>query len=73
MIGMNRYRYIRASGPSGFVCILREGSWFDSGCSNEEYMVNFSGRYRELHEVTVRTDTSEHSMGDLKKYGYIKD
>ena len=70
---MNRHRYIRASGPSGFVCILREGIWFDSGCSNEEYMVNFSGRYRELHEVTVGTDTSEHFMGDLKKYGYIKD
>ena len=72
MIGMNRHRYIRASGPSGFVRILREGSWFDSGCSNEEYMVNFSGRYRELHEVPVGTDTSEHFMGDLKKYGYIK-
>ena len=47
---MNRYRYIRASGPSGFVCILREGSWFDSECTDEEYMVNFSGRYRELIE-----------------------
>jgi hypothetical protein len=34
-------------------------------------MVNFSGRYRELHGVTVRTDTPEHFMDDLKKYGYI--
>ena len=33
---------------------------------------NFSGRYRELHGVTVRTDTPEHFMDDLKKYGYIK-
>lgn len=31
-----------------------------------------SGRYRELHGVTVRTDTPEHFMDDLKKYGYIK-
>ncbi len=43
-----------------------------SGCTDGEYMVNFSGRYRELHGVTVRTDTPEHFMDDLKKYGYIK-
>ena len=63
---------IAASGPSEFVRILREGSWFDSGCTDEEYIVNFSGRYRELHGVTVRTDTPEQFMDDLKKYGYIK-
>ena len=44
---------------------------FDSGCTDEEYSVNFAGRYRELHGVTVRTDTPEHFMDDLKKYGYI--
>ena len=60
------------SGPSEFVRILREGSWFDSGCTDEEYIVNFSGRYRELHGVTVRTDTPEQFMDDLKKYGYIR-
>ena len=63
---------IAASGPSEFVRVLREGSWFDSGCTDKEYMMNFSGRYRELHGVTVRTDTPEHFMDDLKKYGYIK-
>ena len=63
---------IAASAPSEFVRVLREGSWFDSGCTDGEYMVNFSGRYRELHGVTVRTDTPEHFMDDLKKYGYIK-
>ena len=57
---------IAASGPSEFVRVLREGSWFDSGCTDGEYMVNFSGRYRELHGVTVRTDTPEHFMDDLK-------
>lgn len=76
---MNKHMYIladggriAASGPSEFVRLLREGSWFDSECTDEEYMVNFSGRYRELHGVTVRTDTPEHFMDDLKKYGYIK-
>ena len=58
---------IAASGPSEFVRLLREGSWFDSGCTDKEYMMNFSGRYRELHGVTVRTDTPEHFMDDLKK------
>ena len=52
---------IAASDPSEFVRVLREGSWFDSGCTDGEYMVNFSGR----------TDTPEHFMDDLKKYGYI--
>lgn len=70
---MNKHMYIladggriAASGPSEFVRLLREGSWFDSECTDEEYMVNFSGRYRELHGVTVRTDTPEHFMDDLK-------
>ena len=76
---MNKHMYILAAGgriaasdPSEFVRTLREGSWFDSECTDGEYMVNFSGRYRELHGVTVRTDTPEHFMDDLKKYGYIK-
>lgn len=70
---MNKHMYILADGgrivasdPSEFVRVLREGSWFDSECTDEEYMVNFSGRYRELHGVTVRTDTPEHFMDDLK-------
>ena len=63
---------IAASDPSEFVRVLREGSWFDSGCTDGEYMVILTGRYRGLHVVTVRTDTPEHFMDDLKKYGYIK-
>ena len=70
---MNKHMYILADGgriaasdPSEFVRTLREGSWFDSECTDGEYMVNFSGRYRELHGVTVRTDTPEHFMDDLK-------
>ena len=46
---MNRHMYIladsgriAASDPSEFVRLLREGSWFDSECTDEEYMVNFS-------------------------------
>ena len=70
---MNRHMYILADGgriaasdPSEFVRLLREGSWFDSECTDEEYMVNFSGRYHELHGVRVRTDTPGNFMDDLK-------
>ena len=76
---MSKHMYILADGgriaascPSEFVRLLREGSWFDSECTNEEYMVNFSKRYNELQGVRVRTDTPEHFMADLEKYGYIK-
>ena len=76
---MSKHMYILADGgriaasdPSEFVRLLREGSWFDSECTDEEYMVNFSKRYNELHGVTVRTDTPEHFMAYLEKYGYIK-
>ena len=51
---MNKHMYILADGgriaasdPSEFVLFMREGSWFDSECTDEEYMVNFSGRYRD--------------------------
>ena len=57
---MNKHMYILADGgriaasdPSEFVRVLREGSWFDSGCTDGEYMVNFSGRYRELHGMCL--------------------
>ena len=71
---MSKHMYILADGgriaasdPSEFVRVLREGSWFDSGCTDGEYMVNFSGRYRELHGVTVRTDTPELFHGRPRK------
>ena len=76
---MNRHMYIladggrvAASGACEFVRALRGSGWLEGWCTDKEYMMNFSGRYRELHGVTVRTDTPEHFMDDLKKYGYIK-
>lgn len=63
---------ITASSPEEFVRLLREGSWFDHDCTDEEFMNNFTGRYKELHGVTVSTDTLEHFMADLRKYGYIR-
>ena len=57
--------------PSLYASCVRAAG-LTAGAPTGEYMVNFSGRYRELHGVTVRTDTPEHFMDDLKKYGYIK-
>ena len=58
---MSKHMYILADGgriaasdPSEFVRVLREGSWFDSGCTDGEYMVNFSGRYRDRFFWTAR-------------------
>lgn len=32
---------ITASSPEEFVRLLREGSWFDHDCTDEEFMNNF--------------------------------
>ena len=68
---MNKHMYIladggriAASGPSEFVRLLREGSWFDSECTDEEYMVNFSGRYREDRKST-RLNSSHNNQSRM--------
>ena len=61
-----------ASSPEEFVRLLREGSWFDSDCTDEQYMLNFARRYKEMHGVEVATDTPEHFMDDLRQHGYLK-
>lgn len=63
---------IATSDPPRFVHTLHEDNWSDSECADEEYIVNFSERYRGLHGVTVRADTPEQFVDDLKKYGYIR-
>ena len=63
---------IAAASPEEFVRQLREGSRFDSECTDQEYMVRFAQRYDELHGKTVSVDTAEHFMSDLEKFGYIK-
>lgn len=64
---------IAASSAEEFVRLLREGSWFDSDCTDREYIERFAGRYNESHGVTVSTDTPEQFMADLIKAGYIKE
>ena len=64
---------IAAATPEEFVRRLREGSWFDSEGTDEEFMKRFALRYKELHVVELQCDTAEHFMADLRKFGYIKE
>lgn len=61
---------ITATCASEFVTRLREGSRFDSDCSDEEYMSNFAARYKELHGVSISDETPEAFLYDLISCGY---
>lgn len=62
---------ITATSPEDFVTKLREGSRFDSECTNQEFMQNFARRYRELHGVDIETNSSETFIDSLITAGYI--
>lgn len=63
---------ISATSPEDFVTQLREGSRFDSECTNQEFMVNFARRYRELYGLGISTDTAEGFVKDLAMHRYIR-
>ena len=62
---------ITASSPQEFLKELREGSLFDSNCTDEEFMVRFARRYKELHGTALCTDTPEKFLQNLEESGYI--
>ena len=62
---------ITATSPEDFVTQLREGSRFDSECTNQEFMVNFARRYRELYGIDVASDSFESFVDSLVIAGYI--
>lgn len=62
---------ITATSPEDFVTKLREGSRFDSECTNQEFMINFARRYRELHGVDISTDSFGAFFDSLVFVGYI--
>lgn len=62
---------ITATSPEDFVTQLREGSRFDSECTNQEFMVNFARRYRELYGIDVASDSFESFVDSLVTAGYI--
>jgi hypothetical protein len=62
---------ITATSPEDFVTQLREGSRFDSECTNQEFMQNFASRYRELHGLDIETSSFESFVNSLTSTGYI--
>lgn len=62
---------ITATSPEDFVTKLREGSRFDSDCTNQEFMQNFARRYLELHGVDIDTGSFESFVESLTAAGYI--
>lgn len=62
---------ITATSPEDFVTQLREGSRFDSECTNQEFMVNFARRYLELYGIDVASDSFKSFVDSLVIAGYI--
>lgn len=62
---------ITASSPEDFVTQLREGSRFDSECTEQEFMQSFACRYKELYGIDVVTTSLEAFFNDLVNIGYI--
>lgn len=62
---------ITATSPEDFVTQLREGSRFDSECTNQEFMQSFASRYRELHGLDIETSSFESFVNSLTSTGYI--
>lgn len=62
---------ITATSSEDFVTQLREGSRFDSECTNQEFMQNFARRYRELHGLDIETSSFESFVNSLTVAGYI--
>lgn len=64
---------ITAVGADEFVTQLREGSKFDSNCSNEKYMKSFAKRYKIQTGNDIRSGSSHEFTDDLIKFGFIKE
>lgn len=63
---------IEAATPSEFVTRLHEGSRFDSGGSDAEYMERFAERLRQLEGIRIRTATAGEFLDDLITHGFVR-
>lgn len=62
---------IVAYSPEEFLHQLRTGSRFDSEGTDEEYMVRFAHRLRELEGYLVSTDSPDAFLVDLINNGFV--
>ncbi|MCC8153996.1 MAG: hypothetical protein LIP01_07145 [Tannerellaceae bacterium] len=63
---------ITATCAAEFVTALREGSFFDSQGTDQEYMESFAARFKDYSGNDLRTDTPDNFLEDLIKYDYAK-
>lgn len=63
---------ITASSPEEFVTKLRESSKFDSDCTDQEYMKNFSKRCEIQTGAIIRIETASFFVQDLQDTGYLE-
>ena len=62
---------IHAESPCQFVTELRQGSMFDSDCTDEEYMRNFADRYKIYSGVDMHYGNADEFLNILIETGYI--
>ncbi|MDR2146074.1 MAG: hypothetical protein LBE91_06420 [Tannerella sp.] len=64
---------IQAESPRQFVTELRLGSFFDSDCTDEEYMHHVAGRYKIYSSTAVIDIASpEAFLASLIAAGYVE-
>lgn len=63
---------IYAESPRQFVTRLRQGSWFDSNCTDEEYMANFAGRYKISKSVDMKYSNADEFLNILIETGFVE-
>lgn len=64
---------ITATCAVDFVTKLRDGSRFDSECTDQEYMYRFADRYHDQSGLAIRADSPDHFFADLLQTGYISE
>ena len=64
---------ITAASPEEFITKLREGSRFDSDCTDEEFVKNFAYRYQIKSGNEIRSFPPDAFFSDLIQFGYIKE
>ena len=64
---------IIATSAEDFITQLREGSRFDSECTDDEFVKNFAYRYKIKSGNEIRIIPPEAFLSDLIQFGYVKE
>jgi len=64
---------ITAVSAEEFITRLREGSRFDSECTDVEFAQNFASRYKIKSGNEIRSVPPDVFLSDLILFGYVKE